>query len=508
MGKPKQEIQAFLRSTLEQMHEGIQVVDANWKYIYVNDAAAKHGRTSKESLLGRTLMECYPGIDQSELFQTLNEVMQDQKPRSLENLFIYPDGDKTWFDIFIEPHTEGILIRSIDITDRKVLQESYMHAQKMESIGQLAGGVAHDFNNKLATMSLYCEMISDSLPEQPLKAKEYAKNIQKAIEQSTQLTRQLLAFSRKQVLDLKTINLNELVNTLNSEFMRFLGEHVIVETHLQDDLGAVRIDPGQIEQVILNLCINARDAMPNGGVITIETRNTILDEDYCNRRSDVTPGEYVLISVTDNGVGMSKEIQKRAFEPFFTTKSVGKGTGLGLSMVHGVVKQSRGHIWLYSEEGIGTTFKMYFPQFGQTQSKEAPAPASTEALTGSECILLVEDDPMLRSAFESTLSRVGYKVLTAESGHQALQIFAENDIDLLLTDLVMPKMTGKELADELRTIRSDLKVIFVSGYTKNSIVHNAALDIDSVLIQKPVRTQDLLRTIQEVLKGNLTKGVV
>lgn len=500
--------QDLLKVTLEQMLEGIQIIDREWRYIYLNECAVQHAQREKHELLGRTMMECYPGIEKTQMFHVAQKVFGTGQSQQIENFFQYPNGEECWFDVYIEPHPMGVLIRSVDITSRKRIEEQYLHAQRLESIGLLAGGIAHDFSNKLAVMTLYCEMVIADL-EKEGKSPEYLNHVLNAIDEATALTRQLLAFGRKQVLNPKNVNLNSLLETAQKGLQKLLGENIQIKTSLEPDLSSVWVDPSQIDQVILNLCINARDAMPKGGVLTLETSVVELDAGYCERRPGVQPGRYVMLAVSDTGLGMSEEVQAKVFEPFFTTKNVGEGTGLGLASVHGIVHQSRGHIWVYSEEGMGTTFKLYFPVVAGEEAVHS-LPEIPQEMGGDEKILLVEDDELLLKAFQQTLNDAGYTVFAATGAREAKVHFTDQrgEFDLLLTDVVFSDSTGPQLAADLKAIKPELKCILISGYTENTVAHHGALDKDVVLIQKPISTRKLLSTLRQVLEGALLKGVL
>ena len=385
--------------------------------------------------------------------------------------------------------------------EKAVLQEQLRQSQKMEAIGQLAGGIAHDFNNLLTIIKGYSQLsLLDLKESDPLWGN--IQEIQKATQRATDLTRQLLAFSRRQILDLKVIDLNSLLKDLDKMLRRIIGEDIELATLLTEELGRVKIDPGQFEQMILNLAVNARDAMPSGGKLTIETANVILDEEYAHTHIGVTPGPYVRLSVSDTGVGIPMEVKEKVFEPFFTTKEKGKGTGLGLSTVYGIVKQSGGNIWVYSEPAHGTTFKIYLPRveedldtlYGRDESDFLPG--------GGETVLLVEDEPSVRDLAHRLLNQQGYKVLEAANGEEALHVAQEHageKIHLLLTDVVMPRMGGKELTDQLKIFRPDIKVLYASGYTDNAIVHHGVLERGTHFLQKPFSPSGLVRKVREVL---------
>ncbi|MFH0789746.1 MAG: PAS domain S-box protein [Pseudomonadota bacterium] len=401
----------------------------------------------------------------------------------------------------------GIQVWIRDITERKraeeerdKLQEQLFQAQKMESVGRLAGGVAHDFNNLLTAIIGNAEMALMDEDKEGAKA-EVLGEIIKAGERAAGLTRQLLAFSRKQVIQPEVADLNEVVSEMAKILRRLIGEDIELTTILAPDPGRVEVDVGQIEQVIMNLAVNARDSMPGGGKLTIETADVELDEEYAAGRVAVRSGPYVLLSVSDNGIGMTSEVQEQIFEPFFTTKEKGRGTGLGLATVYGIVKQSRGNIWVYSEPGQGTTFKIYLPRLDKSvEEVKRPGPKA-EFRGGSETVLLVEDEEGIRNLALKMLQRFGYHVLTAKDGQEAREVFERHGgpIDLLLTDVIMPRMSGRELAERLEGLQAGIKVLFMSGYTDNAIVHHGILDKGIAFIQKPFTPEELVRMVREVL---------
>lgn len=376
-------------------------------------------------------------------------------------------------------------------------------AQKMEVVGRLAGGVAHDFNNLLTAILGYSEILLANLEVQDPTHQD-AMEIKKAGEQAALLTRQLLAFSRRQVLQPKSLQLNLVVENLAKMLKRLLGEDIGLEIISGPDLGRVMVDPGQIEQVILNLTVNARDAMPQGGKLTIRTANVTLDEAYTQNHAEVRPGRYVLLAVTDTGCGMDAATRCHIFEPFFTTKEMGQGTGLGLSMVYGIVHQSNGHIWVYSEPGQGSTFKIYLPRVAAATESAFPGRVAEATPQGHETILLVEDDDGVRQIAGRILRRNGYQVLEAQEGGQALQICGEHrgDIHLVLTDLVMPGINGRDLVLRLASLRPGIKVVFMSGYAEDYIFDQDGLDVGLGFIQKPFEAQVLTRKIWEHLHSS------
>lgn len=503
-------VDQLIKLTLDETYEGLQIISTDWRYQYVNKAAAAQGHQSPSLLIGKTMMECYPGIDRTPFFKDLKYVMEKRIPKRIENEFHYPDGSKCWFELFIEPHAQGVLIRSLDISDRKRIEDQLLQSQKMEAIGRLAGGVAHDFNNKLGVMLVYAEMILQQVQGQP-QLEEYVEKILNSIDESAAIAKQLLAFCGRQVLDLKYVDLNSVLVNFRKGINRFLGENIQVECVYAEKLNTVHIDPVQFQQAILNLCINARDAMPSGGRLTIETANVELDDDFVKDHLNMISGPYVMVAVTDTGTGMPPEVVGRVFEPFFTTKPTGLGTGLGLAMVYGFVNQSNGHIWVYSEPGKGSVFKIYLPvDDSQAQAVEAPLRVPLKSLDGTGHVLLVEDDEHLRNAFGEALRNSGYTVYVATDGEDGLKVFNENKdkIDLILTDLVMPNLSGHQMFKEIQKAKKDLRVIYMSGYTENTIVHGGILDTESVLLQKPFSIQRLLETLRLVFDGKLKKGVI
>lgn len=397
-----------------------------------------------------------------------------------------------------------------DITERKRLEqalheseEQLRQSQKLEAIGQLAGGVAHDFNNLLTAINGYSALalrrVGDDHTITP-----YLEEIKKAGDRAANLTRQLLAFGRKQLLQPLTLNLNDVVGDMIKLLKRLIGEDTQLVTRPGANLKQIKADPGQLEQVLLNLVVNARDAMPRGGIVTIETANTTLDGAYASRHLDATPGEYVMLAISDTGTGMDQKTLSRIFEPFFTTKAKDKGTGLGLSTVYGIIRQSGGSIWVYSELGKGTTFKVYLPLV-EEESQLALATASAAPMKGgSETVLLVEDEDMVRKLASELLAEGGYTVLEANGGEAAIHLGKEHTarIDLLITDVVMPKLSGKEVAEQLRAIHPETRVLFMSGYTDEAIVHHGIVDSGIAFIQKPFSERTLAQKIRDVLDGS------
>jgi len=508
-----QESEETYRSILEASPDGIAISDLDGRILMLPPRTmALLGYSKQDELLGRKVLEFIVPEDQERAASNISLMFRGLFKGSAEYRLLSAEGTEFQTEINAEyirgsdgqPTKMVFVIR--DITERKraekekaKLQEQLAQAQKIESVGRLAGGVAHDFNNLLTVINGYSElMLMANLPEQlrnPIIQIKYAGD------RAQQLTSQLLAFSRKQVIQPKIINLNTLIADHMKMLGRLLGEDIEISTQLPKDLANIKADPGQIEQIIMNLVINSRDAMPFGGRILIETDNVEFDENYVRRHVDSRPGKYVMLAISDNGTGMDEATKEKIFEPFFTTKGRDKGTGLGLATVFGVVKQNEGFIYVYSELNKGTSFKIYLPALEPTEAAETEQTAAQQQLEGTETILLVEDNPEVLELTQMTLSGYGYQVITARNGEEGLQVFREyqGTIDLLLTDVIMPVMGGKELADKLKAEYPYLKVIYFSGYTDESIVHHGVLETGAEFIQKPYSNKELAKKIRDVL---------
>jgi PAS domain S-box-containing protein len=460
-----------------------------------------------EELLEKPYLEFVHPDDREPTLAEARKVANDGNAIGFENRYLCKDGSYKWLSWTARPVRGEQLIYAIarDITERKKLEEQFLQAQKMEAVGRLAGGVAHDFNNLLTIIGGYSQLLLSHLPPGDAVS-EHVQEIKKAGERAASLTRQLLAFSRQQVLAPRMLDLNAIVANMDKMLQRLIGEDIELVTVRGTDLGLVKADPGQLEQVIMNLAVNSRDAMPKGGKLTIETANVDLDRVYTQKRAQVPPGPYVMLAVSDTGCGMDAETQTRIFEPFFTTKETGKGTGLGLSTVYGIVKQSGGYIWVYSEPGQGATFKIYLPRVqGAVESARKSRPVTAR---GSETVLVVEDEQPVRSLVRGILGSKGYTVLEASSGEEALRVCKRHrqPIHLLITDVVMPQMGGRELARRLTRLCPGMKVLYTSGYTDDTVVRHGKLGPGQLFLQKPFTPEALAGRVREALDAETSSS--
>ncbi len=479
------------------------------RFLQVNDAAVRQYGYSREEFETMTVLDIRPEDARANFLEHLRK---HKTERQYQARWKHVCKDAKVVDTEIIAHQLEYAGRAVhlvvaqDIGERHQLEEQLRQAQKMEAVGRLAGGVAHDFNNLLMVIKGHTELLINALPPADHVTRKI-EQIDRAADRAATLTRQLLAFSRMQVLQPRVMNINEVVEDMGRLIPRLIGEDIELVLRTAPSLGAVRADASQMEQIIMNLAVNARDAMPDGGRLVIETANAELDRNYSNARPIVEPGRYVLLAVSDTGVGMDQETQARIFEPFFTTKEQGKGTGLGLSTVYGVVKQSGGFIWVYSEVGKGTSFKIYLPRVDQAVEKGGTPLPLAEAPRGTETVLLAEDEQDVRELAREFLESGGYKVIEASNGKDALQIAAQHSgsIDLLVTDLVMPGMTGQQLAARLQQQRGQLAVIYMSGYSEHAATESAQSALHARLLTKPFSRNAILRAVREVLgvpRGN------
>lgn len=465
------------------------------------------GRTLAQEM-GNGWLEGVHPEDRARVQETVHAALAARQPYELEYRLRRQDGQHRWvIDTGTPLHDlDGQwscgLSSCHDITDRRRLEEQFRQAQKMEALGRLAGGIAHDFNNLLTAITGYASFARDALhPESPVR--EDIAQVLATAGRASGLTRQLLAFSRREAVRPAVTSLNDIILNLGQMLRHLISEEIELQIVPAPELGAVRVDPGQIEQVLVNLVVNAADAMPEGGRVTLETALVVLDGEYCRQHLGVSEGEFAMLAVSDNGSGMSDEVKARIFEPFFTTKKPGQGTGLGLATCYALVRQNGGHIAFYSEAGQGTTFKIYFPLIGSAPEATAALEEELGPAPAAQTVLLVEDDSAVRSFAARALCQGGYTVLEAASGAEALALAAERDgepIHLLIADVVMPQMGGKELARRLQAAHAGVRTLFISGYTANVLAHNGALDATSPMLQKPFAMATLLQQVREVLR--------
>lgn len=503
--KALKETQRYTRALIEANLDALVMISAEGKITDVNQATELITGMSRKEIIGTDFSSFF--TDPDALNRTYRKVFRDGYIRDYLLEIKHRDGSITpiLYNASVYKDSQGrlagIFVAARDITEQKKLEAQLVQAQKMEGIGTLAGGVAHDFNNLLTIILGNADLTLMNIgSDAPLR--KGIEDIKKAGEKAASLTQQLLAFSRKQIIKPKIIDLNKLLLGLERMLGRLIGEDVEFLMIPGSALLQVEVDPGQLEQVIMNLVINARDAMPRGGKLTIKTANVYLDESYFREHGiKEQTGHYVMLTVSDNGCGMNKKTQKHIFEPFFTTKVTGKGTGLGLSTVYGIVKQNNGFIWLYSEPAQGSTFKIYLPEAKKDTKIEKKTQNVVAEHGGSETLLIVEDDDLLRSFLQKALQSYGYKILVAENGEDALKVGKEHEgpIHLLLTDVVMPKMGGKEIAERLQQLYLQMKVIYISGYTDSAIAHHHVLAPGLNFLEKPFSPEGLVRKVKEVL---------
>lgn len=478
------------------------------RYIDVNDSFVNVMGYQRAEVLGRTARELGIWLNQNDRVKLLELLNESGRAQGLATHFRTKAGEELRVEISAErivlDGTPCLLANTLDVTESQRLEEQFRQAQKMEAVGRLAGGVAHDFNNLLCVIAGCCDLAQD-LTTTGVSVHKHLDQIKQAADRAAALTRQLLAFSRQQVMEARILNLNTVVHNVSKMLLRVIGEDITLSLKPEEPLGSVKADLGQLEQVLMNLVVNARDAMPDGGKIIIETANIDVDITYSKQRPPVRPGAYVMLSLTDTGCGMDAKTISQIFEPFFTTKEAGKGTGLGLSTVYGIVKQSGGYIWAYSEPRQGTTFKVYLPRVDGPAEALIAQKAERVFDRGTETILLVEDDNALRAVTSDLLRSVGYFVLEANDGDSAIEIAKQhgNSIDLVLTDMVMPGMSGSDLIVHLRRLEPKLATLFMSGYAGDLVGRASVVGPDTMVLHKPFTRKALLTKVREALTGDL-----
>jgi two-component system cell cycle sensor histidine kinase/response regulator CckA len=500
------------RALVENSSDALLLIDAEGRVTYLTPSSERHLGWKREQMIGRSIFEFVHPDDREQVGVRMTDALEHPlRPITQEIRFQHADGD--WrimegigVNRLDDPSVRAIVVNARDVTDRRKLEDQLRQSQKMEAVGQLAGGVAHDFNNLLTAILGYCSLMLDEVPqEDPLR--QDLMEIQAAGERAAALTRQLLAFSRRQMLQPQVVDINTLIRQLEKLLRRLISEDVELVTALAGDLNPVRVDPASIEQILVNLAVNGRDAMPVGGQLTIETSNVEIDEAYTMTHVSMVPGPYVMLAVGDTGRGMDAATRARVFEPFFTTKEQGRGSGLGLATVYGIVKQSGGYIWVYSELGHGTVFKVYLPP---AKTRAIPRPTDMrphDTTHGWETVLLVEDEDAVRALAREVLRRHGYIVLEARHGVDALRVAERHPdtIHLMVTDVVMPHMSGREVAERLSTVRPNMKVLFMSGYTDHALMHRE-LAPGSSFLQKPFTPEVFARKVRHVLDSTTVPG--
>ena len=496
---------SMLSHALKNASDCISVFDLTGNIIFVNEVFCETYEYTKNELLGQNISRFHVQNNTGSCF---DDIIKESISGSWEGELQAKRKNNKRFNLALRTSVVNgedgapLVIIGVghDITEMKLMEEQLRQSQKMEAIGQLAGGIAHDFNNLLTVIEGYVELLMSSIMSSD-PTHNFVQQIKRATDRASSLTGQLLAFSRSQILQPKNIDLNDLIENMSALLHRLISEDIELVFNLSSEIKSIKADHNQIEQILMNMAVNARDAMPGGGILSIETNDVYLDGQYIRSHSGVKKGRYVMLSISDNGKGMDTETQSRIFEPFYTTKEKSKGTGLGLSTVYGIVKQSEGHIWVYSEPGLGTAFKIYLPAFQEEVHEETDNQQEPDKLGGDETILVVEDEYLVRELVCDTLQNSGYKIIEASNGKEAVELYQSNNnrIDLVLTDVIMPEMSGRKLVETLIEQYPDLKSLYMSGYTDDAIIRHGVLEPGMNYIQKPFSPRALLAKINEVL---------
>jgi len=487
----------------------IILVDDEGKICESNNKAEQILGYRSEEIINRHIIDFVHPEYEEKARQCLKEVLSTGVSESKELILVHKKGKQVSVRVNCSGlknengFNEGAVLIIDDLSEKKKLEEQLLVSQKMEAVGRLAGGIAHDFNNMLTVIMGYSELLVDFLKEDDF-LRPYAEEIKLAADRASSLTHQLLVFSRKQIVQPKIININQIIKKMQGMIQRLIGEDINLVVDLEPGIGQIRADRGQIEQVIMNLVVNARDAMPEGGCLTIETGSVYLDQEYTRHHLDVKTGWYVMMAVSDSGIGMDEQTISRIFEPFFTTKSGDRGTGLGLATVYGIVRQSDGHIWVYSEPNQGSTFKIYFPLVDEETKHKKPHPGIKETFEGTETILLVEDEEAVREQIYQTLIYYGYRVLVGKNPEEVMSILSDYRglLHLMITDVVLPQMNGYELVRYISTIHPQIKVLYISGYTEKVISQHGITNHRGLYLQKPFSPRLLLKKVRELLDSS------
>jgi two-component system cell cycle sensor histidine kinase/response regulator CckA len=492
--------ESSLRVALEHLLEGIQFIGYDWKYQYVNAAAARHGQREASDLIGRTVMEAYPGIENTDVFTALQRVMRTRRPERSISEFTFSSGSTGSFELLIEPAPEGICVLSLDVGDRRVMEQQLRQAQKLETMGRLTGGVAHDFNNLLTAILGYTDLVAEEIADEQAAAD--LGEIRKAAERAARLTRQLLAFSRQQAIVPQVLDLNDVIRDLQPMLSRLLRD-VQITMSTSDSPALAVCDPGHIEQMVLNLAVNARDAMPQGGSLSVETAH--VDVELGRPPSPASSGPHVVLRVRDNGSGMPPEVLARALDPFFTTKGPETGTGLGLATVQDLVRQHSGFLTIESAPGAGTTVEIFLPSVADRRARGVRE-GRPMAPAGSETILIVEQDPAIRDVMSRALRSWGYRVLLGPDAQGAIDLVGDTGdrVDLLISETLMPEMHGAHLAQQLVGFNPAMRVLFITGYPDTRAIDSGSSGGRVALLPKPFTLATLAIRVRESLDRPVT----